>query len=663
MSITEAVGILDPEGLQPNPLTGEPYSDQYRKAAKQWSTLAAYSESRRILDILETTQLLFVESETGSGKTVLLPKLALHYTGYKGKVVVSLPKRQIAASSARYAAVTLDVPLGGLVGVKYRGVDNSLSSSENRLIYATDGTLINRFLSDPDVKEYDVIIVDEAHERKIQIDLLLLFLKNVLTTGKRPDLKVIIMSATIDVAKYVDYFGVDCKTIKLSGVTNHPVDVKFLAEPTLSYMKTAEKIIGQIPREPILFFITTSDEAFKMCNALRSSKVYCVELYADMEESKKPYAESKDKFLELGQYDQKLVMATNVAESSITIEGLKYVIDSVHEFSSSFEPSTGAKVLAKQLISRAQALQRRGRVGRTEPGTCYHLVTRKQFDQLIPYPVPDILKKDITLEMLQIIVISPGKSYTAGVAMINRLLDAPPNAMIDYASRLYALYGIIVDDTLQAIGEDLLRMADIPINRALFIIFAKQFRCVNEATNIVVMLERIKGKMSNLFIKSANDRDRLATLKRLKVKGSDHLTLLNIYDTAIRKQDPRAWLRQNGLKPFVADIVHAAIKYRLRAQRFMAPPVETNESVYVRLKMALAKSHQHQIKENLSGGATRRDKGKRQVTRQPDTRGRISAASVVLQDYTPSALKEKTVIYDELIKLNSGYEYSGITIL
>ena len=421
LGFDDNIGILDPTGKHPNPLTDKPYSPTYKTLGKVWSAYPSYQKAREILETIRDYPLTFITASTGAGKTVLVPKFALHYTNYQGKIAIILPTKVTTLSAATFSAKTLDVELGGDVGYIYRNSDKKMYRPENKLVYMTDGTLIVKLVSDPKLTEYQIVILDEAHQRKVQIDLILLLLKTLLESGKRPDLKVIIMSATIDTKKYQQYFvPTASRVINISGQTLHDIDVRFVDKPIGSYLveglKVVEKLIADKVKADMLFFITTSNEARQTCLTIRSKypTVYCIEVYADMDQQLKIYAESRSKYLELGNYDQKLIMATNVAESSITIDGLKYVIDSGMELYAWYDPDYMGQIFEKKLISKAQALQRRGRVGRTEPGICFHLFTKEQFDNLADYPEPDIFKQDLTIDLLKVIQFDATKTFIGG---------------------------------------------------------------------------------------------------------------------------------------------------------------------------------------------------------------------------------------------------------
>jgi HrpA-like RNA helicase len=671
LDINAKIGILDPEGAHPNPLTEEPYSQTYKSLAKVWSTFPAYAKADRILKSIASNQVTFIISGTGSGKTVLIPKFALHYTNYRGKIAITLPKRVVTLSAAAFAAQTLDVELGQSVGYVYKGSDKKMLGEKNKLIYMTDGSLIAKLSSDPTLSEYNIIIIDEAHERKVQIDLLLLFLKEILASGKRPDLRVIIMSATIDGPKYQNYFsGVSSEIINISGQPNHEIVVHFLDRPSGAYMvdglDVIEKLIKEGVRKDMLFFITTSDEALRLCKTIRPKypKIYCIEVYADMDNNLKLYAESSDKFLELGNYDQKLIMATNVAESSITIDGLKYVIDSGYELYSYFDPDHFAQILEKRLISKAQALQRRGRVGRTESGICYHLLTKAQFDGLADYPAPDILRQDITLDLIKIIQQTNEKTYAEGYELLHQLMDPPKKSYIDVATDILNLYKIIDDDgVLTKIGTEVNKFSSIAINRSLFLIYSFQMHCAKEASIILAMMEALKGKLSNLFFKAdticesgPSKPSSRKILQQLMSKRGDHFTFLNIYQTFKEVADQKTWAKKYGIR---LDVLNKANKnisnyYYKIINISKAPQFDRAKSVDTdrRLLEALKLSHKH---------LTARKMMATYPIKVVD--GQINKDSAVNFFYNRKELSTKTFIYDEFSSVNGNWEFNRVTLI
>lgn len=678
LTFDDKIGILDPKGINLNPINDKPYSDDYKKLAKIWSGYPAFEKSAEILDSIQNNQLTFIIAGTGAGKTVIVPKLALHYINYEGEIAVTLPKRVVTLSAAMFSAKISDTTLGEEIGYVYKGSDKKMIGS--KLTYMTDGYLAAKYDQDTLLSNYKVIIIDEAHERRIQIDLLLLFLKNILASGKRPDLRIIIMSATINGKKYQDYFdGVSSKIVNVSGQPNHEIDVHFLDKPSNSYMIDGIQLVSKIVEKnleagkgansinhAILFFITTSEEALQLCRNIRPKyrTVYCIEVYSDMDKNLKIYAEDRDKYLELGNYNQKVIMATNVAESSLTIDGLKYVIDSGYELYSYFNPAFVGKVLEKRLITKAQALQRRGRVGRTEPGICYCLLTKAQFDSLEAYPTPDILRQDITLDLLKIIRSTDSKTLSEGKELLAKLMDPPKKPYVDLAQQLYQLYNII-DDTnkLTKIGYDIRHFSSISFNRSLFLIYAYQLHCAKEASIILAMLDATNGKISNLFYKAdtickSNCKKSSAKdlMKKMVDKQSDHLSMLKIYEEFKDSSNRDEWGQKYGAKlDLFNKISRDANSYYYKILNISRVPqiarvanLETKRNLIQALKL----SHLHLTAKNLTP-----------VFAKDDIEGIITKESVVNQHYNRKELSSKTFIYDEFINISGNWQFNVITII
>lgn len=668
---THKVGIMDPTGLNHNPLTNEVYSDTYKAIAAKWSELPGYQRAEDILTALHTSQLTIAVMGTGTGKTVLIPKFALHYTAYRGKVGITLPKRSVTLSSALFSALASDVKIGKQIGYVYKGSKKEMAGPDNKIVHMTDGVLTMKMVNDPYLSEYKVIIIDEAHERKAQIDLILLFLKKLLLSGRRPDLKVILMSATIDSNKYARYFeGVKTSIVKVEGKPNYPIETIFLEKPVKDYLSAGKLVIDNLMEQKIkkdmLFFITTSKEAMDMCRYVRPKypKMYCIEAFADMDERLVAYVQDKTKYMETGNYEQKMVMATNVAESSLTIDGLKYVIDSCYELYSYFDPNTAGSILETRLITKSQAEQRRGRVGRTEPGICYHLLTESQFKALEEFQEPDIVKQDLTMDFLKLISQSEGRSLNSGYDILKQLMDVPKKIYVDYAVRVLSLYKILSPDGLfePKLGSDVLQYSSLPLNQSLFLIYAFQLYCGKEAAVIVGMLEVCKGRMQNFFIKddvmcnSDCKKDAKKYMAKVAHKKSDHLTLLAIFNDFQNATDKEKWCKSNRIK---MGMMRAAKEkshqyFHKLLSNVKAPQIGGAEKVDVkkRLVAALDRSHQHQIARNL----------KSTFAKLPQE-GQIQQSSFLLQHHSKKDLAKKKFLYDQLVCTNGSWEFGVITLL
>jgi len=212
------IGVLDPDGNENNPLTDEPYKNlyydpnkelsktnfTYKSLAKMWSNLPMYSKTEETLNTIYDNQVILIVSGTGSGKTVLTPKYVLHCLNYQGKIAITNPKKIPSMGNADFSAKMLDVNLGDQVGLKYKNSKKEDYSTYSKLVYCTDGHILSKIIKDPLLSEYDSVIIDEAHERGVNIDILLLLLKKLIIN--RPTFKLIIMSATINEKMFIDYF-------------------------------------------------------------------------------------------------------------------------------------------------------------------------------------------------------------------------------------------------------------------------------------------------------------------------------------------------------------------------------------------------------------------------------------------------------------------------
>lgn len=409
---------LDKYGESNNFLTNKPYTSQYKELAKLWSKLPLYEHEKQIkkfFSCFEKNQVILVISGTGSGKTVLIPKFALKYllkSNNDSKIVITNPKILTTIYNAEYSAKTLDVELGNIVGYKFRGAPENMSNNDTKLLYSTDGLLLAQILKDKLLSNYNCVIIDEAHERQVPIDLLLYFLKDILK--QRPDFKLIIMSATIDAEIFKNFYEKDkikfCE-ISISGQSNYPITSIWMKPEDkinfYNYMDIGIAIILKLLEEnkygDILMFVTSQKETEIGCNRLKvlcgkqliiteiCDQYYCAEVYSKMSDVNRNLAVSIDEYKNLNaKHKRKVIFATNVAESSITLDGIVYVIDTGLELLSYFDYIKNTQIIEKRYTTQAQIKQRMGRAGRTQTGICYHLYSEDKFNKLTQYPSPNI---------------------------------------------------------------------------------------------------------------------------------------------------------------------------------------------------------------------------------------------------------------------------------
>lgn len=543
----DKIGILDPDGKNLNPLNNHPYSDSYKHLGKMWAKLPAYEKHDEILREIGKNQVLILISGTGSGKSVIIPKLLLHYFNYKKKVVMTLPKQVITKKAAEFSALCLDVNIGEEVGYKFKG--DSKATDDTKLLYSTDGLIVAYLTTDPLLMDFEGIVIDEANEMGLQTILLLFLLKHVIEN--REDFKVIIMSATIAEGLYKDYYkNYQCGILNLSGIPNFPIESIYSKQPVKidDYVKIGFEVIKEICEkdiitdknntEPhdILFFLPSKNDTIKICEMIAKNNIdcYCTEIFRGSSPEKEELAVSPTKYKEISNKKRKLVCATNIAESSLTIDGIKFVIDSGLEFSDGYNVEKNAKELTKKFIAQSQSIQRKGRTGRTAPGICYHLYTELDFKNMKKYPESKMQKSNIYAECLKILAIENVIYIDELIKQLSYLIEPPHKKYIQNALQtLYTLH--LIDSTQISNTGFLINELQMDPMRTLTLIYAKLYNCFSEISIIIGLLEAAADSMDDILMKpDAKNMNALSNFALFKKKmgknsSSDHLTLLKLY--------------------------------------------------------------------------------------------------------------------------------------
>lgn len=515
-----------------NPLTGENYSNSYKNTEKWWLTLPVYNDKQKVTKAIEDNQVILIVSGTGSGKSTLVPFFALDTLDYQGKVVMTIPKRGIVYSAAQTAARIADVELGQEVGYQYRGSKlpggRPSKSKDTKLLISTDGSVVAQLINDPSLKAYDIVIIDEAHERSIQIDILLLLMKNALNLN--PNLKLIIMSATINPEIFANYFKKDYKYIQIdvAGESNYSVENIYLENelknPEKDFIDAGVakiiKLLKDTNEGGILFFVSSLFEARQVCDKLRIeakkeniSGIYCVEVSGEIAKDLETfeYIKNANKFRNHpnGPFTRKVIIATNAVESSLTAKGLKYVVDGGFAFVDSYDPLRMERRLFQQRISKAQAKQRSGRVGRTSPGVCHRLYTENEFKRFDDYPTVDIKKSDLTDELLRFMKLPYINNIGDLLKLLNKLIEPPNNDFVKSALyRLYALDAIDKmnsDGKLTEIGEQISKFRRLDPVMAKIVIRSFIHRIEYDTITLASLITKADGRM-NTFIKDMKNR-------------------------------------------------------------------------------------------------------------------------------------------------------------
>ncbi len=331
--------------------------------------LPVSARREEIRDAIAANQLVIIAGETGSGKTTQLPKICLEMgRGIKGQIGHTQPRRIAARTVAQRIAEEVNTPLGELVGYQVRFKDHSNDNTLVKLM--TDGILLAEIQHDRFLNRYDTLIIDEAHERSLNIDFLLGYLKQLLP--KRPDLKVIITSATIDVERFSKHFN-DAPVIEVSGRT-WPVEINYrplLEDEELAsgIANTLEELLNLPQRGDVLVFLSGEREIREAAKEIRQRNIPHLDvlpLYARLS-----LAEQTKVFK--AHRGTRVVLATNVAETSLTVPGIRYVIDRGYARISRYSYRTKVQRLPIEAVSQASANQRWGRCGRVSEGVCVRL--------------------------------------------------------------------------------------------------------------------------------------------------------------------------------------------------------------------------------------------------------------------------------------------------
>ncbi len=439
--------------------------------------LPVYQQKKRILDMLEQSQVIVVESPTGSGKTTQLP-IILHEAGYSshGMIGVTQPRRIAALSVSEFISKQLGTPMPGFVGYKMRFEDKTDSSTKIKIM--TDGILLQEMKLDPWLSKYSVLMVDEAHERSLNIDFILGLLKRVL--AERHDFKVIVSSATINTGLFSEYFD-NCPVVSIDAIT-YPVTVIYdppalpvsggslAAEEALMEKITqiTSRILSDGRSGDILVFLP-GERAIKNCIERLSAepwyrKLYILPLYGRLGK------EEQERVFDMPPFGKrKMIISTNIAETSVTINGITSVLDSGLAKLNFYNPHTFTSSLVEVPVSKASCNQRRGRAGRTREGTCYRLYERNDFEARPQYTTEEIYRTDLSEVVLRMaelgitdfdqfdFISSPGREGIIGAVETLNLLGAlSPDRSLSKIGEMMCLFPlpprqsrIIVEAVLQ----------------------------------------------------------------------------------------------------------------------------------------------------------------------------------------------------------------------
>ncbi|SMN21571.1 similar to Saccharomyces cerevisiae YNR011C PRP2 RNA-dependent ATPase in the DEAH-box family [Maudiozyma saulgeensis] len=508
--------------------------------------LPVYAYRTELMEAIKENQALIIVGETGSGKTTQLPQYLVEdgYTeGGKYQVAVTQPRRVAAMSVAARVSDEMNVVLGKEVGYSIR-FDDKTTPGKTILKYMTDGMLLREFLTDPELSNYSCIMIDEAHERTLATDVLLGLLKNIMKNRK--SLKLLISSATVNAKKFSAFFD-DCPIFNVPG-RRYPVDIHYTLQPEGNYINAAITTIFQIHttqslKGDILLFLTGQEEiehtkekieeiAAKL--GARIPQLLITPIYANL-----PQEQQANIFQKTPEKCRKVVLATNIAETSLTIDGIKYVIDPGFVKENSYVPSTGMTQLLTIPCSKASVDQRAGRAGRVGPGKCFRLFTKYSYEnELEAMPRPEIVRTNLSNTVLLLL------SLEVKDLLHFPFLDPPQiSTLTKSLENLYILGALNSKGQITELGK---MMCEFPCEPE----FAKVLHTaathpkaggvLEQSLSIVSMLHEI----TSIFIGNKKE----ATARIVSDIGSDHLLYLKIYEDWESSNYSRSWCQDHKIQ-------------------------------------------------------------------------------------------------------------------
>lgn len=623
--------------------------------------ISAFSRSDEFLQLYQQSQILVFVGETGSGKTTQIPQFVLFDDlpqTQRKMVACTQPRRVAAMSVAQRVAEEMDVKLGDEVGYSIRFEDKT--SQKTLLKYMTDGMLLREAMNDHNLSRYSTIMLDEAHERTMATDVLMGLLKEVVV--RRPDLKIIIMSATLDAQKFQRYF-LDAPLLAVPGRT-HPVEIFYTPEPEQDYVEAAIRTVLQIhateDEGDILVFLTGEEEiedaarkiALEGDEMVREADAGPLKVYP-LYGSLPPHMQQRifDPAPQArrpgGRPGRKVIISTNIAETSLTIDGIVYVVDPGFSKQKIYNPRIRVESLLVSPISKASAQQRAGRAGRTRPGKCFRLYTEDAFKkELIEQTYPEILRSNLSSTVLEL------KKLGVDDLVHFDLMDPPaPETLMRALEELNYLACLDDEGELTQLGR---LASDFPLDPALavMLISSPEFYCSNEILSITALLS-----VPQVFVRPASQRKRADEMKALfSHEHGDQLTMLNVYHAfkgPEAQANPKQWCHDHFLS---LRSLQSADNVRMQLLRIMereelemvSTPFD-DKKYYENIRRALCAGFFMQV-------AKKEAQGKSVYTTIKDNQ------SVLLHPSTVLAHDAEWVLYNEFVLTTKNYIRTVVAI-
>lgn len=519
--------------------------------------LPVREQKNKILSALDSNQVVIVVGQTGSGKTTQIPQILLD-AGYAngGRIVCAQPRRIAAISSAIRVAEERRSEVGQEVGYQIR-FERKISR-ETVLKFVTHGILTREAMSDPLFSAYSCVMVDEAHERNLFSDFLLGYLKRV--CENRRDFRVVVASATLDHDEFLKYFK-GAKLVEIS-TRQYPVEVRNVKKGDGSTAETVMKIVKDLhagPEGDILVFMPGEREIRELValgNQFRRDLVF-MPLYSGLSPD-----DQRNVFRKVP--GRKVVVATNIAETSLTINGVRYVIDTGFAKVKSFNPRNNIESLQLKKISQSSANQRAGRAGRVGPGVCIRLYSASNFEERPLHQTPEIERSDLSGLLLAMKSLGYDENFP--------FLSKPSKHHWQYAlANLRSIGALNGENNLTSYGKKLARLPLSP-RLAHLVLNSERFGCVEEAATMAAMLST-----GRFFVRGTYDEEEFEEARnKFQDEESDFFTLLAIWDGYKNAHYSEEWCKRHFLHPYWLRNVRSLRAQILLIIRKVGVPITSN---------------------------------------------------------------------------------------
>ena len=556
----------------------------FKMDQQEYLSLPVYKFQQDISNKIQKFNKLIIIGETGSGKTTQVPKIILNSLSNNNKICVTQPRRVAAISVAQRVSQEIGTKIGSTIGYSVR-FDERVSSS-TKIKYVTDGMLLREAILDNRLSNYSTIIIDEIHERSINTDTLLALILRIQTYRK--DLKLVVMSATIDLDKLKSYLKIDEENvIKIEG-RSFPIEVYHTIEPQQNYIDTACSSILQIhimdmdKEGDILVFLPGQEDIEDLSGLLESKNQLILlnksqypkllsiyHLYSNL-----PNSEQMKIFQTVdGSKYRKVILATNIAETSLTIKNIKYVVDCGMFKTRIFDMKKDLDSLILDKINKNSAIQRTGRAGRESAGKCFRLYTEDEYKNMNDNNIPEILR----VKLINLILLIKSIGFDS-ITDLN-YLDKPNEIMLQKGyDELKQLGALDIREELTPLGK---KLSVLPIDPCLAVIllnslFEEEFKIIHDDILTIVSLLQT----DNIFYSTNISREKAEQVRSKFIHvSSDHLTLLNVYkqwkevkNDKIIKSDK--WAKDNFINE---KALSKAEEIKKQLERYLLSMIENQE--------------------------------------------------------------------------------------